>query len=126
MLAPRLLIFIAILMGMSLVAGGLQVRETPVPRASSTPDPDAPPALQEERVSADERGQRIEAAVGTRLHLEVTSRRLGAVQVGEGGPIDAVAPGAPARFDLLPATGGVQEVVLLEPRRVVARITFRD
>ncbi len=119
------MIFVAVLVGLSVVAGSLRVPEpipsgdTPAPAAEARPE-------QRETISAGERGQRVQASVGVPLHLEVTGERTGAVQIGRGGPIDAFAPELPARFDLRETAAGERAVYLLEPRRVIARITFRD
>jgi len=123
-LAPRLLVFIAILMGLSVVAGSLRVPEPVAPESDPLPAAEAREE-QRETISAADRGQRIEASVGVPLHLEVTGERTGAVQIGPGGPIDAFHPESPARFDLRVTDTGEREVFLLEPRRAIARITFR-
>ena len=45
--------------------------------------------------------QRVEVRAGQRVRLEIRSSELGSAQIGSDGPIEAVNPDTPARFDLL-------------------------
>jgi hypothetical protein len=127
--ARRVLILIAVLLGVSALAAGLapppeRTRSpvegvVPSPTAADEADPDI------QVVSAAEENQSIEAEAGRRLRIEVTSDRYGSVQLGADGPIESVQPGSPAHFDLLPDRPGEQDLVFLEPRRVIATVTIR-
>lgn len=128
MLARRMLVIALILMGLSVLAVSVQPPTEPVPDTATTPQRSAPAQRLEERsktISADEHGQRVIAELGRPLHLEVTASRPGSVQIGEDGPIAAVQPESPARFDLLPDAVGSQEIVLLDPPRAVGRLVVR-
>jgi glucose/arabinose dehydrogenase len=128
----RLLVILAVFMGLSVVAASIQ----PPPRereaasdagretAPSTPAP-ARADARAVTLSADGPRKRVMVELGRALHLEVTASKPGSVQVGQDGPIAAVQPESPARFDLLPDQPGTLEVALLDPRRVIGRITTR-
>jgi hypothetical protein len=135
--ARRLLLIVAMLMGLSVVAMSVEPpldteperpSEPPAgaagPRPSKAPLP-APPGTQVEVLSADDRGQRVVVELGRPLHLQITSSRPASVQVGTDGPIVAVQPEIAARLDLLADRPGTQEVALLEPRRAIATIRTR-
>ncbi|CAA9495840.1 MAG: hypothetical protein AVDCRST_MAG30-1641 [uncultured Solirubrobacteraceae bacterium] len=125
MLARRLLIFVALLMGLAALAAAVAPPETrtgsaPAPTAVPSPTagiPDQPElsGRPEEIVSErdvpgepllrrlDAAGSRqiVEARTGERVRLSVASEELVSVQIGVDGPIEAVDPDAPARFSLL-------------------------
>jgi hypothetical protein len=48
--------------------------------------------------------QRVEVQAGRRVRLEIRSLQTGSAQIGEDGPIEAIDPDSPARFDLLYAS----------------------
>jgi hypothetical protein len=128
MLARRMLVIALILMGLSVLAVSVQPPVEPVQDSTATPQRGARAQPLEERsktISADEHGQRVVAELGRPLHLEVTASRPGSVQIGDDGPIDAVQPESPARFDLLPDEPGSQDIVLLDPPRPVGRLIVR-
>jgi hypothetical protein len=127
-LARRMLVIALILMGLSVLAVSVEPPREPVQEGATTPrrGPTAQPLEERSRtISADEHGQRVIAELGRPLHLEVTASRPGSVQVGEDGPIAAVQPESPARFDLLPDRAGAQEIVLLDPPRAIGRLVVR-
>jgi len=113
MLGRRLLIFVAVLMGLAALAAAVAPREPTV--APSPSEPAARPEIEArggppqaaaageprvQRMDAGGEGQALEAAVGERIRLEVATRAPVSVQVGEGGPLLAADPAAPARFNL--------------------------
>jgi hypothetical protein len=66
--------------------------------------------------------QVVEIGVGDQLELSVVSREQGQLEIPSLGLLEPVAPGAPARFDILatePASYGIR---LVEEDRIVARI----
>ena len=113
MLGRRLLVLAAVLTGLAALAATLQPREPSTTRspAAASPSPVAPeagpaspdPGTSEppvRRVDALGSRQVVDARVGERIRLLVSSSELATVQVGEDGPLGAVDPDAPARFDL--------------------------
>lgn len=145
MAARRLLIVMLILLGLSTLAAALV--DTDAVRndgtgstvsgesATSTRTGGTEPAAASEAEAAKPAGKRLGLAidigrrvkvipveVGDQLTLRVRWNRSGLVEIAALGLLEPVAPGAPARFDLLarePANYGVR---LLDPERLVARI----
>lgn len=118
------------LLGFTALAASLappEPRRTASSAATPAPAPREPGVGDAEMqvVSAEETDQEIEAEVGRRLRVEVTSRELGSVQLGEDGPIESIQPDSPARFDVLPDRPGEIELAVIEPRRVIARVVVR-
>ncbi len=122
MLARRLLIFVAVLMGVAALTAAVAPRPPRVPTpppvdqraeptptvadeagpaAAASPEPDVPGEPPLRRLAADTTRQRIEVAAGDRVRLSVSSRTSAIVQIGDEGPLEPVDPDAPARFDLL-------------------------
>lgn len=123
-----MLVIVLILMGLSVLAVSVDPPREPVETGAAAPERGAGPGPTQERsrtISADEQGQRVIAQLGRPLHLEVTASRPGSVQIGDDGPIAAVQPESPARFDLFPDEPGTLEIVLLDPRRAIGRLTVR-
>ena len=103
MLGRRLLIFVAVLMGLAALAAAVAPRDaafTPEVREPVPAAPQAPADPPVQRLDAGGSGQAVEAAAGERIRLEVTSAEPVTVQVGEGRLVEAAAPAAPARFSL--------------------------
>ena len=75
------------------------------------------------RFSAEGPRKRVVVAVGRPFRVEVTASEPGGVQLGADGPIKAVQPESPARFDVFLDQPVTVEVALLDPRRVVGRIS---
>ena len=145
MAARRLLIVMLILLGLSTLAAALvdtdAVRNDGTAStvsgesATATRTGGTEPAAGGEEEAAKPAGKRLGLAidigprikvipveVGDQLTLRVRWDRSGLVEVAALGLLEPVAPGAPARFDLLarePANYGVR---LLDPERLVARI----
>ncbi|HZA59474.1 MAG TPA: hypothetical protein VE523_09850 [Solirubrobacterales bacterium] len=141
MAARRLLIVMLILLGLSTLAAALV--DTDAVRndgtgstmsgesATSTRTGGTEPAAASEAEAAKRLGLAIDIGrrinvipvkVGDQLTLRVRWNRSGLVEIAALGLLEPVAPGAPARFDLLarePANYGVR---LLDPERLVARI----
>jgi hypothetical protein len=120
-LGRRLLVLVAVLMGLTALAASVAPREmrtrpdgavappgAPIP----TPRPAEPEAAGRDPVmvageppvqplDAAREDQVIEAEVGERVRIEVSADELSSVQIGQDGPIEPIDPAAPARFDLL-------------------------
>jgi hypothetical protein len=68
---------------------------------------------------------RVEAQRGDQVALTVRSTSPGQVEIPAFGLLEDVAPGAPARFDLLPERTGSFEVRLAGAGRVIGRVVVR-
>lgn len=126
MIGRRILVVVAVLMGLSALAASLSPpprNPAPTPARSGPEAPDSLPLL--ETVSAERANQVVIARPGRRLRLEVSARRPTVVQLGQGGPIRTAQPTLPARFDLLAGATGGRDVIVVETRKVVARVEFR-
>lgn len=128
MLGRRLLVLVAVLLGLAAVTTSLAPREgtrssddsagetRPDPskaeleprdtgrRSNVTATDDVPtePPLME--LDALKTRQRVRVPAGQRVRLEVSSLELASVQIGDDGPVQAIDPDSPARFDLLYAS----------------------
>ena len=127
MVARRLLVILAVFMGLSVLVASLQppLRDqgtsTPQAREPATREPE--PDVRTVRFSADGRRKRVVVEVGQPLQVEVSASEPTSAQLGVDGPIDAVSPESPARFHVLLDAPVTREIALLDPRRVVGRIT---
>jgi hypothetical protein len=125
----RLLVVCAVLMGLSILAASVQPPRVRVddPAVAPSASPVSPEQADGRSVTLEAEGdrRRVVVELGRPLHLEVSSRSPAAVQIGPEGPVDSADAGSPARFDLLMDQPGTLEVALLDPRRVIARITTR-
>jgi hypothetical protein len=122
-----MLILVGVLLGVALASAAIAPRDggrdepssvTPFPGATPTPTPrpeaeprraptgtvtsvqdvpGEPPLTQLDAGAAD---QAVQVEAGRRVRLAISSDETTSVQVGEDGPIEAIDPAAPARFDL--------------------------
>jgi hypothetical protein len=121
-----MLTFVAVLLGIALVSAALAPRDGgvdepssvgPAPTATRAPEEpqlesrsgsagvvptvdDIPGEPPQHQLDAQSEGQVVEVEAGRRVRLAVASDELTSVQIGEDGPVEAVDPDAPARFDL--------------------------
>ena len=117
MVARRLLIALAVLLGLTALAAGVAPRE----RASTDSGPPPAPAPAREQASGTvERtldtgstGQRVVARVGQSVVLTVRSDTLETVSLGEVG-VRTAEPDSPARFELLADVPGSYAIELLD------------
>jgi hypothetical protein len=144
MLARRLLILIAVLMGLTALTAGLAPREpaeesrstpTPTPAApSAEPQPPedsaagdlAEPGVTQHVIDASEgaRPKRVTATTGERLRITVEGDVLGSVELGDNVAIEQISPEAPASFELLPDKPGDYEITLVEADRRIGRLVI--
>ena len=68
----------------------------------------------------------VPITLGEQVSLVVRSKLADQVEIPKLGLIDAVGPGAPARFELLPEKAGDLGIRLVNAERVVARIEVRS
>jgi hypothetical protein len=127
MLARRLLIALAILLGLTALAGGLAAP----PRVVTPSAPGAPPggpavASQpvERTLDASGTGQVVRARVGQSVVIQVRSDRLDTVSLGDYGD-ESVDPQAPARFELLADTPGRYPIELELAQRRIGTLDVR-
>jgi len=130
MLARRVLVLLAVLMGLSALAAGVAPRE-PAPREGAAPSPRvsaAPPERPVERTvdAGAAAPARVEARVGQIVVLEVRSDELDSVSLGELGQIEPVESDSPARFELLAEEAGSYPIELLEAGRQIGTLEIRD
>ena len=132
MLARRLLIALAILLGLTALAGGLAAPPRVVtPSAPGAPpggpavaSAGKPPRPLERVLDADAAGQRVRARVGQPVVIEVRTDVLDTVSLAEYGNQPAE-PDSPARFELLADTPGRYAIDLLEAGRRIGVLEVR-
>jgi hypothetical protein len=130
MLARRLLILLAVLMGLTALASGVAPRQ-PVPRsgAGSSPSTTATeslPAIEEIVDAAAAEPARIVVDEGRTLVLEVRSAELDSVSLEGLDRIEAVDPDSPARFELLAEPPGSYPIQLVDAGRELGTLEIRD
>jgi hypothetical protein len=128
-LGRRLLVLAAVLLGLAAVTTSLAPRQATTsdqsarqpaqlePRSTDRPSnvdatddvPSEPPLM---TLEARRSRQRVEVETGERVRLAISSAELGSVQIGADGPIEAIDPDSPARFDLLYETPAQLEIVV--------------
>ena len=128
MLARRLLILAAVLMGLVALAAGVAPREpvrdttgspTPVPGAAT------PMAAVERTLDAQASDQEVAAHVGQTVVITVETDELDSVSLGDHG-IETADPESPARFELLADIPGSYPIHLLEADRTIGTLEIRD
>lgn len=126
-MAARRLIFVMIVL---LLASSIAAALVPIPEgardeSTTTTAPTATAAgeLLERTLRADARkSPRIRAEVEDELALTVTGSRHDLVEITGLGQLEDLAPGSPARFDLLFAEPGTYTVRLVESDQPIGRI----
>jgi hypothetical protein len=134
-MARRLLLLVALLMGLTALAASIAPREeevNPPPKVERPPaSPPAAPADREGTVtktlSTDESDARdlIVADRGDVVHLTVSGRAVDAVQIAGLDLVQPIDPDTPALFEFVADTPGTFDVSLLEEPRVVGRLRIR-
>jgi plastocyanin len=138
MLGRRLLVLMAVLLGLTALAAALAPRPTVVPeRGSVTPSPTATPSPPAEgaagshvvtrTVDADmgAKPARVRARAGDTIRLSVRGDVLDAVELKGLDEIEPVEPGSPARFEFRAEAPGEHPIVLLEADRRVGLLAIR-
>ena len=126
MLARRLLIALAVLIGLSALAAGVSPRQPAVPegaRMPARPDASAPRPV-ERTLDAGKARQRVRADVGQPVVIVVVAAPLDTVSRAEFGN-EPVEPGSPARFELLADVPGSYAIELLESGRRIGTLVIR-
>jgi hypothetical protein len=128
MLARRLLILLAVVLGLTALAAGVAPR-TPVdsgtaPTAPSAPGAAAPTPL-ERTIRTSSQGERIEVRVGQVVVITVEGDELETVSLEEYGS-EPVEPASPARFELLADVPGTYAIELLGSGREIGTLVVSD
>jgi hypothetical protein len=127
MVGRRLVILVAVLMGLTALAASVAPPPQPTPRgastptASPTPAPAPAPAGGTRQVAAKldvARGHdRVTVRQGDLLSLQVASDAVGSVAIEGLGEVEAVDPASPARFSIAADRPGRYPVELVEQQR---------
>ena len=137
MLGRRLLVLMAVLLGLTALTTALAPRpRVTSPQATSTPRPTpsaaTPSAPQPSRVvsptidaSVGARPARVRARAGDTVRLVVRGDVLDAVELEGLDEIEPVEPGSPARFEFLAEAPGEHPIVLLDDERRVGLLDIR-
>jgi hypothetical protein len=128
MLARRLLIVLAVLIGLTALASGVSPRE-PAVRQDQSPTPPAgagrpAPAPVERTLDAGAGDQRVVARVGQTVVITVEGATLDTVRLAEHGS-ETVDRDSPARFELLADVPGSYAIDLLESDRRIGTLEIR-
>lgn len=122
MLARRLLILLAVLMGLTALAAGVAPRRTLPPGDEPSATPEAATAAPAQRavvrtLSADEpSGRKIVVRRGRLVHLTVEGDVVDSVQLGDL-EVQSLDPDSPAQFELLADDPGNYPITLLDAQR---------
>ena len=122
MVARRLLLLAAVLLLLAAIAAGIapEPETTDEPRAA--PRAAGPVTIVERSISAAEDDQSITARVGDLIRFEVSGNVLGSVEIERLDRIDGIAPGTPARFEVLAERAGVYPIRIIEEDRRIGRL----
>lgn len=127
----RLLIVLAVLIGLTALASGVNTRQPTGGAPRGTPDSDAsatapsgPSSTISRRISTKSaEPARIQAEVGDTVVLTVASPELDTVSVEGIGKIEAIDPQSPARIELYADTPGEYPIMLLQSERRIGTLT---
>src|SRR4051794_21781158 len=141
MLGRRLLVLMAVLLGLTALAAALAPRPTvvpprsgseasPTPRPSSAATADAASRVVARTLSADQSAggagkNGVRARTGDTVRLTVGGDVLDAVEVQGLDQIEAMDVGAPAHFEFPADEVGQHEIVLLDADRRIGRLDIR-
>jgi hypothetical protein len=143
MLGRRLLVLMAVLLGLTALAAALAPRPTvvppggrliaPTPTTTPTPTPSAsarpgPPSQEVVRtIDASEgaRFARVRARVGDTVRLTVRGDVLDAVEIDGIDQIEPVEAGSPARFEFFADERGQFPIVLIDGDRRIGQLDVR-
>jgi hypothetical protein len=141
MLGRRLLVLMAVLLGLTALAAALAPRPTVVPQrgglqasptpAASTPAPASQPSqVVAKTISADEGARRsganiVRARVGDTVQLTIQGDVLDAAQIDGFGEIEPLEPGSPAHFVFIADQPGKHAIVLQDADRKIGELDVR-
>ena len=134
MVGRRLLILLAVMVALTILAGGVAPRRPPAttgnPEATRSPrldDGAVPPRTLERRLDADKGGppRRVVARSGQMLVLTVKSSEVDQVSIDGLSEVEPVDPDSPARFDLFADEPGSYPIELGESGRRIGTLRVR-
>ena len=138
MLGRRLLVLMAVLLGLTALAAALAPRPTVAPQRSgvsptATPAPSATAngtaasrvVTRTINVDASARRGRVRARAGDTIRLFVRGDVLDAVEVEGLDEIEPIEPGSPARFEFIADERGKHPIVLLDADRTIGELDVR-
>ena len=115
MVARRLLIILAVLLGLTAIAAGVAPRQAldpdPPPPVAAAPTPPPAHGNVQKTLDAQSTGQRVDAKVGQLLTITVNSDTLETVSLDQYGDQTAE-PDSPAMFELLADAPGSYPITL--------------
>jgi hypothetical protein len=125
-LVRRLLIALAVLIGLTAVAAGVDTRkvaQNPPPQA--VPDTSGtPPRTISKRIAANAaQPARIKARIGDTVVLTVSSPDLDSVEIEGIGKIEPIDPDSPALIELYADAAGEYPITLLQAQRQIGTLT---
>jgi hypothetical protein len=130
MVARRLLIILAVLLGLTALAAGVAPREDLGGGGSSTPVPTVTPrggtanGVVKRTLDAGATGQRVVAQRGQTVELTVESDSLQTVSLDDAG-VHTAEPDSPAHFELLADVPGTYTIDLLDPEQQIGTLEVR-
>jgi hypothetical protein len=129
MLARRLLILLAVLLGLTALAAGVAPRK-PVDRATTAPSVPSAPGTEagrplERTIRTSSEGERIDVSVGQTVVITVVADELETVSLEEYGN-EPVEPDSPARFEILADVPGTYAIELLGSGREIGTLVVSD
>lgn len=128
MVARRLLIVLAVLLGLTALAAGVAPRDPLDHDPGPPPATAAPPQLAKGTVTktldAGATGQVVDVRVGQTLELTVKSDTLETVSIDQYGDQTAEAD-SPAHFEILADVPGSYAIDLLEPTRQIGTLEMK-
>lgn len=129
MLARRLLILLAVLMGLTALAAGVAPRRTPAPAETTPPSTAAPGKAQrplERTISASEpSGRRIVVRRGRVVRITVQGDVVDSVQFGDL-KVVSLDPDSPALFELIADDPGSYPITLLDAKRRLGVLEVKE
>jgi hypothetical protein len=132
-LARRLLILLAVLMGLTALASGVAPREPETreePRGAADPAAPSPASGRESlevtvSASAGAQPRRIPVTIGQTVRLTVEGDVVDGVQLGEL-DIEPIEPASPALFELLAEEPGEVPITLVDAQRRIGVLDVRE
>jgi hypothetical protein len=128
MVARRLLIVLAVLLGLTTLAAGVAPRPSLDPDRGAVPPGNPAPAQATGRVArtldAAATGQHVVAKVGQTVVLTVRSSVLRTVSLAEVG-VRTAEPDSPAQFEMFADVPGMYPIELLDPEQRIGTLEIR-
>jgi hypothetical protein len=129
MVARRLLIVLAVLLGLTALAAGVAPRERldndAPPPVTAAPTPAPAHGSVQKTLDAQSTGQRVEARIGQTVTITVKSDTLETVTLDQYGDKTAE-PDSPAQFELLADVPGSYPITLQDSEQEIGELDIRE